>query len=459
MQTALEPEVTELLHGDVVVEKMATSLCTMGPLDSLELLDLLFDGQDGILRHVEMGADWRPAEDQQALNCPDSEDFFNTILGSGHSVTSSPQWSPAASDSGISEDLPSDPQDTPPRSGSAVSPSYHAAPPGPSQPPGPAAPLHEASVAIDLEMWSPEVYPEEHAELADASPRYNLTVKDLLLSGSGGDPQQLHPTAPHLLRPGNGHSQELVLTEDEKKLLAKEGITLPTQLPLTKNEERVLKKIRRKIRNKQSAQESRKKKKEYIDGLETRMSACTAQNQELQRKVLHLEKQNLSLLEQLKKLQATVLQSTGKSAQTGTCIAVLLLSFALIVLPSISPFTFHKAENPGDFAPVRVFSRTLNNNAASRVAPDTLPSSGSSGDLPQGSTPQEGAPGSPRTHWAAQDWLDLGNSTEQLNNLSLMAGEFLGRLNLAVLLGWASPEPALGQGLVGLEATVAGEEL
>lgn len=32
---------------------------------------------------------------------------------------------------------------------------------------------------------------------------------------------------------------------------------------------------------------------------------------------------------------------------------VLLLSFALIVLPSISPFASNKAESPGDFTPVR----------------------------------------------------------------------------------------------------------
>ncbi|XP_061278615.1 cyclic AMP-responsive element-binding protein 3-like protein 3 isoform X3 [Bos javanicus] len=324
------------MDGDLAIGKMASSTSPMGPIDSLELLDLLFDRQDGVLRHVELGEDWGHGEDQ-VLPGADSDDFLNSILGSGDS--DSPTWSPAASDSGISEDLPSDTQDTPPHggvpatpagchsveSGKGPCPSYHPGPTCPARHLGPVAPRLETSVAIDLEMWSPSVYAEEQTDLADSPSRYNLTVKDLLLSSSSGDLQQHHLAAPHLLRPGTGHCQELVLTEDEKKLLAKEGITLPTQLPLTKYEERMLKKIRRKIRNKQSAQESRKKKKEYIDGLETRMSACTAQNQELQRKVLHLEKQNLSLLEQLKKLQAIVVQSTSKSAQTGTCIAPFCL--------------------------------------------------------------------------------------------------------------------------------------
>ncbi|XP_059621955.1 uncharacterized protein LOC132265360 isoform X2 [Phlebotomus argentipes] len=127
---------------------------------------------------------------------------------------------------------------------------------------------------------------------------------------------------------------KLILTAEEKRLLAKEGISLPTNYPLTKHEERELKRIRRKIRNKISAQDSRKRKKEYVDGLEERVKQCTEENQTLMKRIKMLQSQNANLTSQMKKLQA-LLSKGANTAQPATCLMVLLLSMALIAAPNL----------------------------------------------------------------------------------------------------------------------------
>lgn len=57
------------LTGVPSLPQMASSTSPMGPIDSLELLDLLFDRQDGVLRHIELGEGWGHGEDQVITQC------------------------------------------------------------------------------------------------------------------------------------------------------------------------------------------------------------------------------------------------------------------------------------------------------------------------------------------------------------------------------------------------------
>lgn len=103
----------------------------------------------------------------------------------------------------------------------------------------------------------------------------------------------------------------MVLTDEEKRTLTAEGYPIPTKMPLTKQEEKYLKKVRRKIKNKISAQESRRKKKEYMDGLERRVTLLTNENSSYKHRLMTLEDLNNDLVKELKRLQSMIgLQSS-----------------------------------------------------------------------------------------------------------------------------------------------------
>ncbi|KAK5639056.1 hypothetical protein RI129_011548 [Pyrocoelia pectoralis] len=127
----------------------------------------------------------------------------------------------------------------------------------------------------------------------------------------------------------------LVLSDEEKRLLSKEGICLPTHYPLTKQEERELKRIRRKIRNKISAQDSRKRKKEYVDGLEERIKQGAEEKKILMNRVKHLQQQNSRLIAQMNKLQALVFNTSCSKATPTTCLLIVLVSALLVSLPNL----------------------------------------------------------------------------------------------------------------------------
>ncbi|CAN9503402.1 unnamed protein product [Ophioblennius macclurei] len=326
----------------------------------MDVVDLLFKNMDEPTSCYSNQLWTIPINDTLSPEKQATDDFLGTLLNGSDSSSApaSPLWSPCTTDSGINEEPLTDtigsPHSTTCAAFSAIDMQTFLQPKSleEQQPPRDES---MADVYIDLDWASGDLI--EESEIAyhlttnhnnPLQPSPALTVKDLLLSNLGQKAQRIPQ---HAL-------QELVLNEDEKKLLAKEGVNLPNKFPLSKFEERVLKKIRRKIRNKRSAQESRKKKREYVDSLEERMSVCNAHNLELQRKIHQLEETNNALLEQLSQLQALLPNSSNKSTHRGTCILVLLLSFSLFITSNLQPDPYSQL-NQADYAKVKVSSRSL----------------------------------------------------------------------------------------------------
>jgi len=137
---------------------------------------------------------------------------------------------------------------------------------------------------------------------------------------------------------------QLELNDEEMKMASKENMKFPTHYPLTREEERNLKKIRRKIRNKLSAQDSRKRKREYLDNMEDRVKQCSDENQELKDKIKALESQNKTLAAQLRRLHQMVVNGGLKQGQTSTALMVLLLSTALFLIPGFRDQADSKSE-------------------------------------------------------------------------------------------------------------------
>ncbi|XP_037132450.1 cyclic AMP-responsive element-binding protein 3-like protein 3-A [Syngnathus acus] len=320
----------------------------------MDLIDLLFRTKDEA-SSCHGNPPWTiTMYDKLSPEGKGTDDFLDLVLAGSESSSAptSPPWSPRTPDSDKWED---------PLVNSLQLPSCTSFP-GLDMPHLPCMQLPtykqeneiNSDVSIDL-GWESDGLQEKLGmayyltsnQSSATSSSQTLTVKDLLLSNLGQ--KQRIPQHP---------LQELVLNEDEKKLLAKEGINLPSELPLSKCEERILKKIRRKIRNKRSAQESRKKKREYVDRLEARMSACSTHNLQLQRKIQRLEETNNALLEQLSQLQAIHPNSSNKNTQRGTCLLVLLLSFSLIISSNMKPDSYSQLSQ-GEYTETSVPSRSL----------------------------------------------------------------------------------------------------
>eukprot|EP01135_Chromosphaera_perkinsii_P005929 Nk52_evm15s372 gene=Nk52_evmTU15s372 len=130
------------------------------------------------------------------------------------------------------------------------------------------------------------------------------------------------------------------LDEDEKKSLEADGFVLPIEPPKTKEEDSRLKVWIRKIKNKQSASESRAKKRQKLESLEKTNTELQSEVASLKEEISKLKKENRSMAQGFRMLRKKLVQHP-EAFQT---FLMVVLSFGLLV-----PTDINNVYGPGGF--------------------------------------------------------------------------------------------------------------
>lgn len=65
------------------------------------------------------------------------------------------------------------------------------------------------------------------------------------------------------------------------------------------------------------------------------MKRTSAENAHLMKRIKNLENQKMTLVAQVRKLQASLARCSGQTAQPSTCLFVLIMSLALVLAPTL----------------------------------------------------------------------------------------------------------------------------
>jgi len=141
---------------------------------------------------------------------------------------------------------------------------------------------------------------------------------------------------------------------------------------LTIDEERQLKKQRRLIKNRESAQLSRQRKKQYITDLEQKVRTMTSETEGLKQQVADLTGKNIELENQVAQLKSIVnsIPLKNPKATVGLCVVVFLFSLGLFFnAPTTPSYTNPQLTHPSSVYTGRVLQEVPFSEETTEVEP------------------------------------------------------------------------------------------